>query len=89
MAPFKWLLPPRSRSNASQQHPGPVMRSQAIPTLVLSPFRQLLRLSLQTTFKLRHQRLAAFLQCRLPTVMSLTSLSRAPALDFGRLPESV
>ena len=55
----------------------PVIESQASPTLVLSPLCQLLHLSLQTTFKLRQQRLAAFLQCELPEVMSLENLSRA------------
>ena len=55
----------------------PVILSQAILTLVLSPLCQLLRLSLQTTFKLRQQRLAAFLQCGLPAVMLQKKLSRA------------
>ena len=50
---------------------------QAIPTLVLSPLCQLLRLSFETTFKLRQQRLAAFLQRELPMVTSLKCLSRA------------
>ena len=61
---FVWLLPPKKQVHCTSAAV-PVIWSQAILTLVLSPLCQLLRLSLQTTLQLRQQRLAAFLQCGL------------------------